>query len=617
MGKELSSSAQDVVEYKDVVIDCEKPLTNGDSDGNVPDRLRVTKSLVIRKTEILAAQYDSWYYRVILLFSAFICGFGYGLDSNIRYIYTGYATSSYAQHSLLSTVAIINNLLSAASQIFYARLSDVFGRLSLFVVSMVFYVIGTIIQSQAYDVQKYAAGAVFYNIGYVGLFLILVLILSDCSSLKWRLFYQYAPTWPFIIITWISGNIISRANPIENWSWGIGMWAFIFPLTCLPILFCMLHMRFKARKTPEWQDLSSQKSFFQTHGIVQALVQLFWKLDVVGIFIMTISLGCILVPLTLAGGSSSKWQNSEIIGPLILGFVLVPVFIYWESKWAKDPLAPFELLKDRGIWASMCFNFLMDFVYCMAAGYLYPVLIVAVDESTKSATRITSLASFVSTVASPFMGYAVSRSTRLKPYIVSGCGMWFLATGLLYHYRSGLESHSGIIGGLVLLGLGCTLSIYPINVSAQSLTSHENMASVTALNYTVYRIGGAVGVAVSGAIWTQTLYNDLLKRLGDATLAMSAYSAPYSFVLTYGWDTPVRQAVVEAYREVQRLEVLIALIFTAPLLLSSLFLRDPPLTDQVGQENIKDGEYVATGYDDPITDWLTGKFKFLKRKRQD
>lgn len=152
MGKELSSSAQDVVEYKDVVIDCEKPLTNGDSDGNVPDRLRVTKSLVIRKTEILAAQYDSWYYRVILLFSAFICGFGYGLDSNIRYIYTGYATSSYAQHSLLSTVAIINNLLSAASQIFYARLSDVFGRLSLFIVSMVFYVIGTIIQSQAYDV---------------------------------------------------------------------------------------------------------------------------------------------------------------------------------------------------------------------------------------------------------------------------------------------------------------------------------------------------------------------------------------------------------------------------------------------------------------------------------
>lgn len=596
--------------------DNEKQTYNELNEYGIPDKLKSTKSLVIRKTEILAAQYDTWFYRSILLFSAFLCGYGYGLDGSVRYIYTGYATNSYAEHSLLSTIAVINAVISAAAQIVYARLADVFGRLYLFITAVIFYVVGTIIQSQAYDVQRYAAGAVFYNTGYVGVILILLLILSDFSSLKWRLFYQFVPTWPFIINTWIAGDITSRANPQENWSWDIGMWAFIFPLSALPIICCMLHMRIKARKTPEWQVLSEEKSFYQTHGFIQTLVQLFWKLDVIGVLIMTVSLGCILVPLTLAGGYSSKWQNSQIIGPIVLGFVLIPMYIYWESKWAKEPMAPFKLLKDRGVWAALGISFLIDFIFYMAADYLYAVLLIGVNQSVKSASRISSLSSFVSTVASPFFALIITRSTRLKPYIITGCSLWMLAMGLLYHFRGGSESYSGIIGALCVWGIGTTMFTYPVNVSVQSVTSHENMATVTALNYTLYRIGAAVGAAVSGAIWTQTLYKDLLNRLGDAALAMSAYSEPYTFIITHTWNTPERDAMVQSYRYVQRLETIVALVFTVPLLVFSFFLRDPPLTDKVAQDNIEEGEYINVNDNDPITDWFSSRFKRLRGKRE-
>lgn len=240
--------------------------------------MKTDKSLVLRKTELLAEQYDSWYWKLVLLFSAFLCGYGYGLDAKLRSVYTTYATNSYKMHSLLSTVGVINLVIGAISQIVYARLSDVFGRLTLFMTAIVFYAVGTIIQSQAYDVQRYAAGAVFYKIGYFGVFLLLMVILADFSSLKWRLFYTFVPTWPFIINTWISGNITDAADPLNNWSWDIAMWSFIFPLSCLPIICCMLHMRFRARKTDEWKELSSQKSFYRTHGFVQTMVQLFWKL---------------------------------------------------------------------------------------------------------------------------------------------------------------------------------------------------------------------------------------------------------------------------------------------------------------------------------------------------
>lgn len=588
----------------------EKILQN---ESDVHDNLKMTKSLVIRKAELMAKQYDTWTLRVVFLFSAFLCSFGYGLDSNIRDIYMTYAMNSYSTHSLVSTVDIISEVISAVAQLFFAGLSDVFGRLSLFIVSIIFYAVGTIIQSQAYDVQRYAAGTFFYNVGLVGAMLQVVLILSDNSSLKWRLLYTFVPAWPSIITTWVSGNVVSAANPEKNWSWSIGMWAFIFPLSCLPLIGCMLHMRWKVRNDPEWKELQNENSYYKSHGFVQMLVQLFWKLDVIGVMLLAVSVGCICVPLTLAGGVSSTWRNPKIIAPLVLGVVLFPIFVFWESKIALVPMAPFKLLKDRGIWAPLCIMFLVCFVYAMAADYLYTILLVAVNQTDLSATRIMNLYAFVTAIFSPFLSILVARSSRLKPYIVLGGALYFVTMGLFFHYRSGKDSDKGIIGGMVVWGFCSGLFDYPINVSIQTVTSHENMASVTALGYTIFSIGGAVASAISGAIWTQLLYPKLYSLMGDATLAEAAYESPLDFIDEYAWGTPIRDAMVEAYRYVQKYEVLVALVFTAPMFILSFFIRDPQLTEDVAQKLEKE-EYVETTQRDPISDWFADRFPRLSRR---
>lgn len=597
---------------KNILVD-EKMVAEPVNEYGIEDKLKVTKSLVIRKAELMAKEYNTWYLKTLFLFSAFICSFGYGMDGNIRYIYMTYAMNSYSTHSLISTVSVISMVIAAVAQVFYAGLSDVFGRLSLFIASIILYVVGTIIQSQAYDVQRYAAGSIFYNIGLVGVMLQVVLVLSDNSSLKWRLFYTFVPAWPSIITTWVSGNVIKAANPEENWSWNIAMWAFIFPLCCLPLIGCMLHMRWKVRNEPEWIELQTEKTYYQSHGLIQTVVQLFWKLDVVGVLLLSVSAGCILVPLTLAGGVSTQWQNAKLIAPFVLGFVLVPVFIYWESKIALAPIAPFKMLKDRGIWAPLGLMFLICFIYQMAAGYLYTILMVAVDETSLSATRITTLYSFVSAIVSPILGFVVSKSNRLKPYMLAGCSLYFVVMGLFYRYRVGQGAEKGIIGAMVVWGISSCLFNYPVTVSIQSVTSHENMATVTALSYTIFRIGGAVASSVSGAIWTQLLYPKLLEYMGDAELAAAAYASPLTFYLEYPWGTPIRDAMVEAYKHVQKYEVLMALVFTAPMFILTFCLRDPPLTDDVAQK-LDEGEYVQTTQDDPISDWFTSRFSKLRRR---
>ncbi|ODV82232.1 MFS general substrate transporter, partial [Suhomyces tanzawaensis NRRL Y-17324] len=539
------------------------------------------KSIGVIKAEILAHQWSGkWYYHLILLISAFLVGYGYGLDGLLRYIFTGYATASYAEHSLLTTIGVITSVAGAACQPIFARLSDVFGRLEIFVCCIVLYSVGTIIESQAHDVQRYAGGSVLYQVGYTGVILIVMTILSDFSSLKWRLFYMLVPTLSFIINTWISGNVVAAVNPVKHWSWGVGMWAFIFPLTCLPMIGCMLHMRILAGRSEEWKQFKQRKTKFQELGAWGFVKYLFWTLDIIGLVLLTVCLGCLLVPLTLAGGVKSKWQNGSIIAPLVIGALLIPGFALWESYGARYPVAPFKLLKDRGIWAALIICFLLNFISSVESSYLFAVLRVSVNQSESSATRITSLSSFVSVIGGFFFGLFVVYFRRLKLFIIYGCAMWMVALGLLLHYRSGSSAYAGIIAGTVLMGYGTSFFSYPVNVSLQSCTNHEHMAVIISLGLTVYRIGSAVGSAVAGALWTQSLFSKLQEKLGSTTLATAAYSNPYKFILDYAWDTVERQQMVSAYRELQKILMTVSLCFCVPMLIAGFFLRDHELNNE-------------------------------------
>jgi SIT family siderophore-iron:H+ symporter-like MFS transporter len=53
----------------------------------------------------------------------------------------------------------------------------------------------------------------------------------------------------------------------------------------------------------------------------------------------------------------------------------------------------------------------------------------------------------------------VLKVKRLKPFIVAGTLLFMVAYGILIYFRGGASSssHSGVIGGQVLLGIGRSL----------------------------------------------------------------------------------------------------------------------------------------------------------------
>ena len=70
------------------------------------------------------------------------------------------------------------------------------------------------------NVKTFAAGALIYQIGYTMILLLVEVIIADITSTRARLFFSYIPTTPFLIITWVSGNVSQAVLNAIDWRWG-------------------------------------------------------------------------------------------------------------------------------------------------------------------------------------------------------------------------------------------------------------------------------------------------------------------------------------------------------------------------------------------------------------
>ncbi|WWD08493.1 hypothetical protein V865_006605 [Kwoniella europaea PYCC6329] len=544
------------------------------------------KSPGVRRIEIIASCFTTWH-RWVLFISVFLVAYSYGLDGTVRYTYQATALSELGTSSQISTVTVVRSVVAAAAQPAYAKISDYFGRISILFISVLFYAVGTIVQATSHNLSAFSGGAVLYQFGYTGVMLLVEVLIADVTSLRSRLFFSYIPAMPFIINAWVSGNVASSVLEATTWGWGIGMWAIIFPAMALPLLGSLVEAEWRANRKGLLDEIPSP---LKTLAQPSLWVEIFWQVDIVGLILLAATFALILVPFTLAGGTSNIWKAAHIIAPLVVGFVVaLPAFIIWETKIAKHPAVPFRLFKDtRMVLAPICIAMLLNTAWYTQGDYLYYTLTLAFDRDVTSATRVQNIYSFCSVVVGVALGLVIRRVRRLKWFIVAGTLLFVLAFGLLIRYRGGFSAHdfAGLVGAEVVLGIAGGLFPYPTQVMIQSAVQHERTATVTSLYLASYSIGSALGNTIASAIWNNSLPKHLLNaftRYGVAdasTLAASVFASPLALVAEYPPGTPEREAASEAYREVQRYLTITGICISSLLVFASLCLRNPRLGDQ-------------------------------------
>ena len=124
----------------------------------------------------------------------------------------------------------------------------------------------------------------------------------------------------------------------------------------------------------------------------------------------------------------------------------------------------------------------------------------------------------------------------------------------------------------------------PAQLGVQAAVSHSDVAGATAIFLTVLEIGGAVGNAISGAVWTANIPAKLAKYLPpDAQLDATSIYGNLTIAKSFIQGSPERLAIDRSYQETMDTLLIIAACLAAPLVPLSLLMKNYKL-DSIDQK---------------------------------
>lgn len=94
-------------------------------------------------------------------------------------------------------------------------------------------------------------------------------------------------------------------------------------------------------------------------------------------------------------------------------------------------------------------------------------------------------------------------------------------------------------------------------------------------------------------MWQQIIPDELARRTGDTTLAATVYADPFSFAAAYPVGTLERDAVIQAYRHVQKLLCITGICLAVLLVAFSLVIRNPKLGKEQSLDHAEEEPQVV------------------------
>jgi hypothetical protein len=469
--------------------------------------------------------------------------------------------------------------------------------LEAFTITIFLYTIGYIQQAASHNVQTFASAQIFWAAGFNGVQVLQQIFVADTSDLLNRALYSSLFDLPFLWTVWAGPQIGGKILNDISWRWGYGIWAIILPVCFIPLFISLFMNQRRAKKLGH--DMGS---VFHGQSALQVMKNFAMDIDLFGLLLFSAAVSLILLPLTLAPNASGQWRNASMIAMLVIGGIILLIFPVWETtkKFAPRAFFPPDLFKKRTVVVGT----LIAFFYfskptsllplnstlltrCTVAFYLsvFPYfnsyLIIVQGKSATTAGNITRVFSFTSSIASVVVSLFIKYTGHYKYFVTAGSIIYLLGMGLMLAYRTENASTATLIGTQIAVGIGGGFLNVPVQLGVQASASHQQVAAATTVWLTILEVGGAVGSAISGAIWSTYVPAKL-----EAYLPANVPYAPiYASILTSGNYTlyPAgsveRIAINRAYQETMRYLLIGALCAAAPIVPLTFALKNYKLAE--------------------------------------
>ena len=216
--------------------------------------------------------------------------------------------------------------------------------------------------------------------------------------------------------------------------------------------------------------------------------------------------------------------------------------------------------------------------------YFQSYLLVVHDLSVSSAGYMVQTFTFSATITSLIISYMIKYTKHYKYFVVLGSFTYVAGLGLMLGYRTASASVLTIVLTQIVVGIGGGMLNVPAQLGVQASASHQEVASATAVFLTLLEIGGAVGNAISGAIWTNSIPKKLNMYLPAETKDQASRIYGNVSVAASDWPmgSPTRMAINQAYQETMTDILTVAVCVATPCIVLSLLMKNYKL-DEIDQ----------------------------------
>ena len=360
----------------------------------------------------------------------------------------------------------------------WGKLSDLYGRRLLYQIGIGVFLLGTLLSGFSTSMTQLIVFRAIQGLGAGALVPLGMTIIGDTFTLEERAKMQayFSGVWGLSsIIGPIVGGFITDQI---SWRWVFFINLPIGVVAALIIGFALREPRRSSKPT----------------------------IDYAGAILLMTAIS--LLMLAMVEGGSGGLINAQNLLIFAASAILLAIFVFVEMR-ASDPIIPFDLFRNKTIAIAIPAGFLggvamfgvISFIPLFAQGSLG-------FSATAAGSLLTPL--MLSWVSMSIVGGRLMlrigyRIITIVGYSALTLGFIFLAlfdrgTSLVWLYVD-----------LITIGTGLGLSMLTLLIAVQQAVDKSKLGVATSLNQFSRAIGGAIGVAVMGAVLTASLATELNK----------------------------------------------------------------------------------------------------------
>jgi EmrB/QacA subfamily drug resistance transporter len=330
--------------------------------------------------------------------------------------------------------------------------------------------------------------------------------------------------------------------------------------------------------------------------------------DYLGTLLLAGGLSAIILATSL-GGTSYAWGSTFIVCLGIVGVLLLCAFVLAERR-AHEPVLPLRLLANPVFSVTSAVGFVVGFALFGAVTYL-PLFLQVVKGASPTGSGLQLVPLMVGLlITSIASGQAITRTGRYKPFPIletatMTVGLYLLST------LDPASSRTSIFLFMFVLGLGLGMVMQVLVLAVQNAVDYSDLGVATS-GATLFRsIGGSLGTAVLGAIFSNRLSSELRSALpARHSGALSAHGVSPKAIAAL--PPPLRTDYLHAFTNSLGTVFEVASTIAVAAFVFSWFIRQLPLRESVTTADM--GDTFATPRDTDSLAVLINKIGLMDRR---